>query len=512
MSLPRQLNCENLSKSYRKKYPDRVSLRSMRLLNRKLSSSVFASLKKRVRMLSKSRQKSKIVQREVDLERRLFRIYKFRCRRNGGITLFDGNKFHAKLARLVDKWSCPDSLKAKLTKTWLANWCKKYGVTDTSVDLTHANDIIHCDVNGDDKTNLINKADDANLEKILLDYDADEVYLCFCFQFCWSSLPDKVLGAKVNNSDDEIVILLMAANRTGHHRTRICVVGKEWRPDCLKYVNMLSQPVVYAGGGNGLITADLFAWWFYHEFSPGALTVNRKVALLAESKSYLSCNEFVSTDSRAKLVLVPDLSNWSTTDNNVIEMEFRLGYAKLLLSSVLIEDRSISINTFLSHFTLKDAFPLLHKAWLAVRIESFLRFYRTLLLRMYKRLNNDSSLSNKINVIVDDVEERNKDGHLLLELQWFAHDLGLEIADEDLIKWAYNGFVDSLDNPETNHKIKFSHKSKNKSWQDIPNSAEAATHLSKALAWMETQPFDPNYLLFLENIIFVAKQVCVLIM
>lgn len=438
---------------------------------------------RKVNLLSRTRQIS--VVRETELERRLYRVYRLIQRQNQA-DLLDSNKLYERLLVLLDKWSCPENLKTKVDRKWLENWCKKYNIViskePSSVDEDSPKD---------------------TLEQVLVEYDEDEVYLCFCFQFSWSSLPDKHLGAG-GNMEDDMVWLLMAANQTGRHRTRICVVGKEWRPECLNHVNMVSQPVVYAGGSDGQVTLDLFTWWFYHEFSPGALTINRKVTLVAESDSLLSCASFISQETRAKVIWLKDENNGNPMEENVALTEFRVKYAKLLLSSIYVEEPNAAVQSYLAQFTIKDAFPLFHKAWLMIRVETFARAYKQLV-----TAKNDTAKVSRISGF-GDLEEINGDGRMLLELQWMAHDLGLEITDDDLIKWARSGKVRMLE-AGTSKMGSRTIKKENLPSEQIPSAAESVEYLSKALLWMETEALDPNYLLFVRNIILIAKQARVLV-
>jgi hypothetical protein len=437
------------------------------------------------------------VRNEIDLEQRLFRIFRLRCKRDVD---FHFDEFYEKLLRLVEVWRCSEKLKAKVTKRpWLARWCRKY-------DIVHTDKSTAANKERSSSVSIKSEVERSELAEMLDDYGEDEIYLFFCFHFCWSSLPDRSLGAE-NSKPEDNVWLLMAANRSGRHRTRVCVLGKEMQPACLEHVNMLSQPVVYASSGDGPITSDLFAWWFYHEFSPGALAINHKVALLVEDRSHLTCDKFVSEDSRAKFLLVGNTkviqqqqsTGWPT-GKNAVEMEFRVRYAKLFFSLILVEERNWSCQAYISRSTLKDVFPLLHKAWLTIRIETFERQFNELL-----------SVADNQAERVRRADEAVEDGKLLLELQWIAHDLGLEISDQDLVKWAYTGevhrscsesaFVEMYG--EARKEVRNVNATNS---ARIPSARDAAVHLNKALAWMETQPFDPHFLLFIRHLIVLAKQ------
>lgn len=280
-------------------------------------------------------------------------------------------------------------------------------------------------------------------------YSQDQTYACLCLELDWGSLPGLVSG-------QERVWLLAAGNLSGRHRTRLLITGKEWRPDCLKHVNMLSQPVVYAGGGVGRPTPDLFAWWFHREFAPAALALNNNGAVLvAEEAEFLpSAEECVAANGKVKLVIKP-----SDGTLDLVKTELKTRYAMLLVHSISIEG--------LSGYTLKDAFPLLHRAWLNVRPDVFSRTNPT-----------------------------EEDRILLLELQWMCQEAGLE-ADETILRaW-------TSDNEPYGSAVKAEPLDEQ---QDVPNAAEAAALLSKALLWMESEPIEPSYLLVLRDIIAIAKQ------
>lgn len=459
---------------------------------RKLSTSACTrKLMTRIRShkttITKERKKLRVYD-EMDVERRLFRMFRLRCKRD---LSFHFDKFYAKLLRLVKVWRCSTKLKRRLTRAWLADWCVKYGVVDENKQV----------VNEEQQSILstvpecasgIEKSD---LENTLVDYSENEIYLFFCFHFRWSSLPDRTLGAEINKVAEN-VWLLMAANRSGRHRTRVCVLGKESRPACLKHVNMLSQPVAYAGFEGERITPDLFAWWFYHEFTPGALAINHKVALLVEAGARIACDKFVSDDTRTRFLLIGNTKNFES-EINTVHVEFRVRYAKLFLSLMQEEEAHRSCQTFISRCTLKDVFPLVHKAWLSIRMETFERRYNELLL-----VTCCGQAERTLSSIY------NEDGKLLLELQWIAYDLGLEISDQDLVKWAYTGEVRSasvtdIEDREVEREMR---NSIVVAVERVPTAQDAVTYLTKVLAWMETEPFDPHFLLFIRHLLALAKQ------
>lgn len=383
------------------------------------------------------------------------------------------------------------------------------------------------------------------------EYRNDQVYIAFCFELNWTSLPDKTLEDK----SDDVVWLLMAANLSGRHRTRILVTGRQWRPQCLKHVNMLSQPVVYAGGGKGMLTPDLFSWWFRKEFVPAAESLNSESVLIVENK-WLSSKLGKCAESRnVRFVSVPESE---VTDWDLIYSEFKTRYATLLLKSVANSCGTTSISSvaeYLKEFTLKDAFPFFHKSWLKIRTESFQRLSHLNLLggREKQDLENsiavDPNSSGRVNDLINltkgkdakikdkfgsinltlkaDEEKKEKkeidklvltqkanvssahvqeDRILLLELQWLAHDVGLEVTDEDLSTWVLNQSPSQKDII----KVEEIESSVFGETDSLPTANDAIEYLNKALLWMETQPIDSNLLMTVRDVIDIAKQACLM--
>ena len=112
---------------------------------------------------------------EVDLGRRLFRVFRLRRKRDVD---FHFDKFYAKLLHLVKVWRCSTKLKAKLTRSWLADWCVRYGVIDKNERERAANE-----VSSMQPDNCTLRTKRTNLEHSLDEYSANEVYLFFCFHF-----------------------------------------------------------------------------------------------------------------------------------------------------------------------------------------------------------------------------------------------------------------------------------------------------------------------------------------
>lgn len=470
--------------------------------------------------------------REVDLERALYRWYeRYQDQRkelDAGETVLETEQLLKKAKSFVQKLGGNQTLLMLITRSWVTRWQERYGVPksdsqetpDSSADvkLKKKQKVESPDVRQalsiDTSWGTVDNQKTLNLSTVFQKYAHDQIYIAFCFRLDWKQLPDRTL----ENTPDDPVWLLMAGNVTGRHRTRILVTGRHWRPTCLRHVNMLSQPVVYAGGGDGEVTADLLSWWFHREFIPAAESINQRAVLLASDGFKLKPEDCVSSDGTVRLILV----NENAIDLNLINAEFRTKYTTLLLRNLSHFDAS-SIVESLNGITLKEAFPLFHKSWLSLRTESFQRCCSNALETpssesISANLIHNALSSDLINLSAAKEDEpkiprlsltrRNdvKTGHaqedrmLLLELQWLAHDLGLEVTDEDLSKWA-------LDSDSDGVKVKPEPVDESCSDREVPNAGEAVEYLSKALLWMETLPLEPNLLMVVRDIIDVAKQV-----
>ncbi|CAB0008904.1 unnamed protein product [Nesidiocoris tenuis] len=411
--------------------------------------------KRRKRVPAKARADdvaAKRAYRECDLDRALFRWYSRRTDGQGrpaNVTIAD---LANRALVLAKRLGAGDSNLKRIDDDWVANWSDKFGVRDFAE--TEERPV---------------KSED--LETILDEYNDDQIYTGLAFEFDWTSLPDRNATRKL---PDERIWLLMAGNKSGRHRTRILITGKEWRPDSLKHVNMLSQPVVYAGGGVGRITPDLFSWWFHREFAPAALLLNESGAVLVmESADYLpSPHDCVTANGKVKLVLYNPSSSAPSQhrfDQNLLKSELKTRYAMLLLTNLTLEPRWLTVPHVLSNFSLKEAFPLLHKAWLNVRPETFSRCWTT-----------------------SAVASTEEDRIMLLELQWISHDVGLDVTDEDVKLWAYSNCGETSADPES---VKPEPREDRDGSEAIPTASEAVAHLNKALLWMESEPIEPTYLL-----------------
>ncbi|KAL0280877.1 UNVERIFIED_CONTAM: hypothetical protein PYX00_002041 [Menopon gallinae] len=505
--------------------------------------------------------------REIDLERALYRWYERYQQQRREVSRSDAALTAEELARkaknLVQRLGGSAGLSGQISTGWIARWQERYGVPksdvpDSSVkqesepktylepikqrlkkkrfrkneenEVSSSLDekeepedprkMLTIDTGGDADAfperseaaqTLLKLGED--VRPVFEEYDSDKVYFAFCFELDWKSLPDKTLESK----NDEPVWLLMAGNRSGRHRTRILVTGRHWRPGCLKHVNMLSQPVVYAGGGKGMMTPDLFAWWFSREFVPAAESLHSEAVLILEER-WSSAK--LQGGHNVKLVTVRDdeIIDWG-----MILAEFRTRYATLLLRKLSWTEMT-SITQYLSEFTLKEAFPLFHKSWLIIRPETFQRFSDPRGEGNEERPHSSESIS--VSLIQSAMmgggkeEQKEKSGRkkpemlslsrrgtatqedrmLLLELQWATHDVGLEVTDEDLSCWAANSSVVKMESVKTEESDPCAEG------RNVPNAAEAAEHLSRALLWLETQPIDPNLLLIVRDVIDVAKQ------
>lgn len=304
-------------------------------------------------------------------------------------------------------------------------------------------------------------------------FHPDAAYVLFHVRLEWSSLPDRSFPEEPERS----VSLLMAADASGRHRTRVLVIGKEWRPSCMEHVDLASQPVVYAGGGRGVPTAELFRWWVRTELAPGALSLHPSGALLLTPTSH--CGRFTRDEESSINGVTVRACLGSTTAHNRVAAEFRARYTTLLLRQAAIEDCH-TLHTFLSQISLKDVFPIIHRSWLSVRCDTF--------------ISHGEAEVTSATVIES----------LHLELQWTCHDLGLEVSDEDLHRWARG-----QESPVPNSSVITDPPITSTSTDTTPpviGPREASKCLDTALQWIESLPVDPNLVLAIRDLSTMAKQ------
>lgn len=293
---------------------------------------------------------------------------------------------------------------------------------------------------------------------------------------------------------------------------------------------MLSQPVVYAGGGRGSLTVDLFLWWFHREFAVTAMAMHPDGAILvAESADYLPPEgDCVAADGLVRLFVVPK----DCMETRLVVRELRVRLATGILSKARYgvycdkfpsisgsneEEGDHRLDAYLKRFTLKEAFADLHRAWLSVRSETFARSWTL------PRDREDHPLAGCNGVMlpprihpVDQEEDR----ILLVELQSLAREVGLEIADDELGSWildeesALTRFVRKREPDEEHCRVKI--EIETDKWsdrngdededgkkdgidegdgEDEPTAEEAVGLLSRVLTWMEREPLDPGLLL-----------------
>lgn len=405
---------------------------------------------------------------EADVERALFRWFERFQRRRGGemcVTALVGvAELRRKALALARRLGAPATLTASITRAWVRRWQARYGVPSAAGRAPEPPPPPPQPPPQDEVT--ITAVPPAESQRPLADYSDEQVYVAVALELCVSSLPDRALWG-----GGDRVWILGAADREGRHRTRLLVAGQHWRPACLAHVNMLSQPVVYAGGGTGALTPDLFSWWFGREFCPAASAVHgsRGAVLVVEpSAPFLPSEECVSEDGTIRLVTS------AAPDTSVVAAELRARYGQLLLQAMSVAPDTETPERFLDRWTLRDAFPQLHRAWLAARPDAFVRCW----------------------------SRGDADRLLLLELQWAAHDRGLEVADADLSVWTRG---EDLQRVEVKKEPEDPEQS-SAAATSAPSAAEAAEHLRQALRWMESQPLEPSLLLLVGDLVHVANQ------
>jgi hypothetical protein len=465
---------------------------------------------------------------ETALERALFRWFERyqqqqqRERHGGGdevrvTVLLSTAELRKKALGIARRLGASQDLLDTVTRTWVRHWQTRYGVPKASATPpphpAQCADVTITVTAAGVESEVPSAAE--QLRRILQDgaYSADQVYCAYGLRLDLKSLPDRTLG---EITPGDTVWVLMAANRTGRHRTRMLVTGRLWRPPCLRHVNMLSQPVVYAGGGSGSLTPDLFTWWFHHEFSPAAATLHPRGAVLVVGQGPFVPQESqcVADDGRVRLVVYPkgNFADGAVLDHGLVVSELRTRYAMMLLSSVAANSaehqHATLVPDYLRSFTLKDAFPMLHRSWLSVRSETFLRCWQ----RVASLSNADPgprpfpespACTLALSSLGSTPAHAQEDRLMLLELQWLSLDLGLEVTDDDLATWALDC---GTHGPSEAVKTEVPDDGPDETAIGVPTPSEAADHLAHALLWMESEPLDPALLLVVRDIITLAKQ------
>ncbi|XP_063994630.1 uncharacterized protein Pan isoform X2 [Diachasmimorpha longicaudata] len=418
--------------------------------------------------------------------------------------------------------------------------------TDFSVDEKHfdikSEDIERrkCDIQGDDATN--NNNDDElkelkvsspressptchpqlactthapleALRNVLEGYDHSRIYLAHVSFLDWRDLPGR------RSVSGERVWVVGAADHEGRHRTRLLVAGRHWRPRCLRGVNMITQPVVYAGGGSGSLTADLFLWWFHREFATTAIAMHPDGAILvAESGDYLPPEvECITADGLVRLLVVPK----DYLEPRVVTNELRMRLATGLLTRLhchfdLEETGKCNLEEEIGKFSLKEAFAELHRAWLSIRSETFSRSW--LVLQEHENLGipspgaGASSLSAGCSGVSN---HHSNDQQLICQLCKLANEAGIEVGDAELQKWILDEESEFArrvrkieregnDDGDTDTD-KESADSGDTSDADVPSADETVRLLSRVLLWMERAPLDPGLLLAIRSMRDVAS-------
>ncbi|XP_043270807.1 uncharacterized protein [Venturia canescens] len=351
------------------------------------------------------------------------------------------------------------------------------------------------------------------LKSALEGYDNSRIYLAHVSFLDWRDLPGR------RTVDSERIWVVGAADHGGRHRTRLLVAGRHWRPRCLSKVNMVTQPVVYAGGGSGSLTADLFLWWFHREFATTAMAMHPDGAILvAEAADYLPPEvECVTADGLVRLFVVPK----DCLEPRIVANELRVRLAAGLLTSVRYspyfgkssqtvpgEITTNDLEERVKRFTLKEAFAELHRAWLGIRSETFARSWILMQERESTRSNGRSSspIGDALSSRSQRVVHKNEDGNLLGELLNLAREAGLDVDDSDLRRWVHDEasefakhvmkkeLVDSEEDAEL-YKNNLENFEPDLDDQDVPTARETVGLLSKVLLWMEREPLDPGLLL-----------------
>lgn len=344
-----------------------------------------------------------------------------------------------------------------------------------------------------------------NLKTVLKDYDDSRIYLAHVFYLDWRDLPG------IRSTGAESVWVLGAADHYGHHRTRLLVVGKHWRPKCFKRVNMINQPVVYAGGGKGCLTTELFLWWFHHEFATTAIALHPDGAILvAESTDYLPIEvACVTTDGLVRLHVIPRDSLECTLVTMEIRIRLAIGFLSWTRTKMYYCDSYTQhenpLGVHLRKFTLKEAFVHLHQAWLSVESETFTRTWVVM---------HDTNIKQKLYIDMSLSTESNQIQYhrtLITNLWNLAREVGITVDDNDIISWILKEkikyapimktyFEKDITVNKMLHGLDEGEEEEAEEEEDGPSAQEAAKLISQVLLWMETEPLDPSFLLVIRSI------------
>lgn len=333
------------------------------------------------------------------------------------------------------------------------------------------------------------------LKNVLEGYDQSQIYLAHVSFLDWRDLPGK------RTVTGERIWVVGAADHDGRHRTRLLVAGRHWRPNCLSHVNMITQPVIYAGGGSGALTADLFLWWFHREFATTAVAMHPNGAILvAEEADYLPPEiECITADGLVRLFIVPK----DSLEPKIVVNELRVRLAVALLTNVRsqldLEERcERNLDKRLRRFTLKEAFFELHRAWLAIRSETFTRSW--ILFQEHEDGLISPPPGPTLSKLPHQANHHHEDQQMIAELRELTSEVGLNVGNIEFEQW----LIDDESNLAKCVKKEFDEDNINEKQEnfnefdiedDAPNAKETVRLLSRVLLWMERQPLDPGLLL-----------------
>ncbi|XP_044012594.1 uncharacterized protein LOC122855368 isoform X3 [Aphidius gifuensis] len=333
------------------------------------------------------------------------------------------------------------------------------------------------------------------LKNVLEGYDQSQIYLAHVSFLDWRDLPGKRTVTR------ERIWVVGAADHGGRHRTRLLVAGRHWRPNCLNNVNMITQPVIYAGGGSGALTADLFLWWFHREFATTAVAMHPNGAILvAEEADYLPPEiECITADGLVRLFIVPR----DVLEPKIVANELRVRLAVALLTNVRsqldLEERcERNLDKRIRRFTLKEAFFELHRAWLAIRSETFTRSW--ILFQEHEDSQTLPPPGPTLSKRPHQANHHHEDQQLIAELRELTSEVGLNVGDIEFEQW----LIDDESNLAKCVKKEFDEDNINEKQEnfnefdiedDAPNAKETVRLLSRVLLWMEREPLDPGLLL-----------------
>ncbi|XP_071093603.1 jerky protein homolog-like [Haliotis cracherodii] len=201
-------------------------------------------------------------------------------------------------------------------------------------------------------------------------YNADETGLYY------RMLPDKTLAEKNDprqktgfKKAKQRVTVLLACNKTGHHKLKPLVIGTAKNPHALHHVNRSTLPVVYQSSKNAWMTAYIFKDCFFKNFIPAVRHYLRQqkleekaILLLDNCPAHPPASTLSSHDGKIKAVHLPKntTSIIQPLDQGIIKA-FKSHCKRKLITNLL--DSAMPPTDYIQTVTMKDVIFTTHYAW-----------------------------------------------------------------------------------------------------------------------------------------------------